>query len=100
MPVPRVDGDVAELALILDPMDGAVVMLVRAGDPHVAILAVDPEAGVTNCPVVGVKIVRIGEERAVIPETPRVAGEAVEIIVREQRGCNAGAGSSLRTGLL
>src|SRR5215469_6688013 len=91
---------IAELALVLHPMDGTVVMFVRSGDPHVVVLTIDPETGMADGPVIRVDVVRVGEEkRAAIPETPRVAGEVVEIVVTERRGCNI-ARRNLRTGLL
>src|SRR5580704_19240440 len=84
--IARVHGHVAEFALILHPMYGAVVVLVRAGDPHVVILTVDPEAGVTHGPVVGVEVVGIGEECVPIPETPGITREVVVVGERRDRG--------------
>jgi hypothetical protein len=43
-------------------MDRATVMLVRAGDPHVAMPAVDPEAGMADGPVVRVEVVGVDKE--------------------------------------
>jgi hypothetical protein len=65
-------------------MDRATVMLVRAGDPHVAMPAVHPEAGMADGPVVRVEVVEVDKEGATEPVASRVAGEVV-IVERQQR---------------
>lgn len=83
--IARMHGNVRELALILHPTDRAVMMFARADDPHVAMIAMDPEAGVADGPVVGIEIVDVVEAvDTPIPIELGTAGEVVEVVIEER----------------